>query len=49
MEEHADRDEGFPPPVIGFMKRKRKKENWTRETAQGRPLGDQAGQIHANA
>ena len=24
-----DREEGFPPHIIGFMKRKREKENWT--------------------
>jgi hypothetical protein len=26
LEGHMDREEGFPPHVIGFMKRKREKE-----------------------
>ena len=45
-----DREEGFPPHVIGFMKRKREKEKPDeRETSEGRAFRDEAGRAHPNA
>jgi len=45
-----DRQEGFPPHVIGFMKRKREKEKPDeREPTNGRPFGDESGRAHPNA
>ena len=45
-----DREEGFPPHVIGFMKRKREKEKPDeRESAEGRAFGDESGRAHRNA
>ena len=45
-----DREEGFPPHVIGFMKRKREKEKPDDgETSKGRPYGDESGRVHPNA
>jgi hypothetical protein len=45
-----DREEGFPPHVIGFMKRRREKEKPDdRETAKGRLFGDEAGRVYPNA
>lgn len=50
MDDHTDRDEGFPPHVIGFMKRKREKEKLDdAKPLKAAPLGDEGGRIHADA
>ncbi|MBV9462232.1 MAG: hypothetical protein JO141_32600 [Bradyrhizobium sp.] len=44
-----DREEGFPPHVIGFMKRKREKEKSDqREATHGSAFGDESGRAHRN-
>jgi hypothetical protein len=45
-----DREEGFPPHVVGFMKRRREKE----KPDNGKPLkagfrSDEPGRTHPNA
>jgi len=45
-----DRDEGFPPHIIGFMRRKREKEKLVSEKpAKALPFGDDSGRSVANA
>ncbi|MBV8926139.1 MAG: hypothetical protein JOZ74_12300 [Bradyrhizobium sp.] len=45
-----DREEGFPPHVIGFMKRKREKQKPDdRESTEGRRFSDESGLAHPNA
>jgi hypothetical protein len=45
-----DRDEGFPPHVIGFMKRKREKEKPEDvKPLEAHPLGDERGRMYQDA
>ena len=45
-----DREEGFPPHIIGFMRRKREKERMESEKpAKSLPLGDESAQPALNA
>lgn len=45
-----DREEGFPPYVIGFMKRKREKERLDDAKAvKAIPLRDESGRTHPHA
>jgi hypothetical protein len=45
-----DREEGFPPRVIGFVKLKREKEKPDeRETTKGLLFGDESGRARSNA
>jgi len=45
-----NREEGFPPHVIGFMRRKREKEKLDdAKPLTTVPLGDEPGQAHPNA
>jgi hypothetical protein len=45
-----DRDKGFPPHIIGFMRRKREKEKPASEKpANAMPFGDDSERSVANA
>jgi hypothetical protein len=49
-EERMDREEGFPPHVIGFMKRKREKEGLDDpKPLKAVPLGDDQGRSRSTA
>ncbi len=45
-----DREEGFPPHVVGFMKRKREKEKPDDAVVvKTLPLRDESGRTHPHA
>jgi hypothetical protein len=45
-----DRDQGFPPHIIGFMRRKRETERRESEKpTNALPLGDESGRPALNA
>jgi hypothetical protein len=43
-----DREEGFPPHMVGFMKRKREKEKpGEKKLPKAGPMGDEPGRTNA--